>query len=266
MRTGEARTKIRQWFKKEKRTENIAVGKIELDREFKRYGRPYTEAQKIEVITNVAHRIGIQDLDDLYNTVGYGGMTITKLSPKLRDEFDRVVKPEETPVTEAELIRAIAAVKPKKGSTGVVIDGVEGLAFKFAKCCNPLPGDNLIGFITKGYGVSIHKRDCPNVIGNIANPNYAGRWVAAYWESGEVDANVFEAALSVFAEPGIRLLADITSALADMKVSLTGIDTHMVNDNQIAVNLTVACKNLEHLKSILSRLRSVPHVDNVIRK
>jgi (p)ppGpp synthetase, RelA/SpoT family len=268
VRTGEARTKIRQWFKKERRTENIAVGKIELDREFKRYGRGYTEAQKVEVITNVAHRIGIQDLDDLYNTVGYGGLPITKLSPKLRDEFDRVVKPEEAPITEAELIRTITTIapKPKKGGAGVVIDGVEGLAFKFAKCCNPLPGDSLIGFITKGYGVSIHKRDCPNVSNSLSNPDYAGRWVAAHWDGGETDTNVFIAALCVFAEPDIRLLADITSALADMKVSLTGIDTRAVNDNQIAVSLTVACKNLDHLKAIQSRLRSVPHVDNVVRK
>ncbi len=266
VRTGEARTKIRQWFKKEKRTENIAVGKIELDREFKRYSRPCTEAQKAEILTNVAHRIGIQELDDLYNTVGYGGMPVAKLSPKLRDEFDRIVKPEETPITEAELIKTVAPLKPKRGGAGVIIDGVEGLAFKFAKCCNPLPGDNLIGFITKGYGVSIHKRDCPNVTGSVLNPDYAGRWVAAHWDGGVTDTNVFVAALCVFAEPDIRLLADITSALADMKVSLTGIGTRMIDDSQIAVNLTVACKNLDHLKSIQSRLRTVPHVDNVVRK
>ncbi len=266
VRTGEARTKIRQWFKKEKRTENIAGGKIELDREFKRYSRPCTEAQKAEILTNVAHRIGIQELDDLYNTVGYGGMPVAKLSPKLRDEFDRIVKPEETPITEAELIKTVAPLKPKRGGAGVIIDGVEGLAFKFAKCCNPLPGDNLIGFITKGYGVSIHKRDCPNVTGSVLNPDYAGRWVAAHWDGGVTDTNVFVAALCVFAEPDIRLLADITSALADMKVSLTGIGTRMIDDSQIAVNLTVACKNLDHLKSIQSRLRTVPHVDNVVRK
>lgn len=266
VRTASARTKIRQWFKKEKRAENIAVGKIEIDREFKRFGRPYTEAQKLEVLTNVAHRIGIQELDDLYNTIGYGGMPIAKLAPKLRDEFDRVVKPEEAPpVTEADLMRAIAAQKTKKSSGGIIIDNVEGLSFKIAKCCNPLPGDNLIGFITKGFGVSIHKRDCRNVTENIGKPEYATRWVSAHWDQSADDANVFEAGITVVAVPDIRLLADITMALADMKVSLTGIETH-TEGTRIIVNLTVACKNLDHLKSISARLKGVPHVESVERK
>lgn len=268
VRTSEARTKIRQWFKKEKRSENIAMGKIEIDRELKRFGRPYTEAQKHEVLTNVAHRLGIKEVVDLYNTVGYGGLPMAKLVPKLREEFDRVVKPEESapqPVTEADLVRQIASHKPKKSGGGVIIDNVEGVAFKFAKCCNPLPGDLLIGFITKGFGVSVHKRDCPNVTENIDKPEYATRWVPAHWDHSAADASLFEAGISVVAHPHIRLLADITMALADMKVSLTGIDSH-TEGAHIIVNLTVSCKNLDHLKSILARLGGVPHVESVTRR
>lgn len=268
VRTSEARTKIRQWFKKEKRAENIAVGKIEIDREFKRFGRPYTEAQKNEILTNVAHRIGIQELDDLYNTIGYGGMSMAKLVPKLRDEFDRVIKPEETPppVTEADIVRQIQQTQQKKKSGGgVIIDGVEGLAFKFAKCCNPLPGDRLIGFITKGFGVSIHKRDCSNVTENYDKPEFASRWVPAHWDQIVGDGNLFEAGITVVARQDIRLLADITMQLADMKVSLTGIDSH-TEGAHIIVNLTVSCKNLDHLKSILARLGGVPHVESVTRR
>lgn len=173
VKTGEARNKIRQWFKKEKRSENIVMGKAEIDREFRRYGRPYTEAQKQEIITGVASRMGIQDADDFYNTIGYGGLSVTKLSMKLRDEFFRVVTVE-TPPASAVTAADVATKPRKKHSGGVIIDGVEGCSVKFAHCCNPLPGDNIIGFITKGFGVSVHKRNCPNILSIYDKPDLAG--------------------------------------------------------------------------------------------
>ena len=262
VRTGEARNKIRQWFKKEKRPENIAVGRTEVERELRRIGRPYTDAQKQEILLNVAKRIGIQDVDDLYNTIGYGGLTVSKITTKLKDEFERVVKVEPALVTEAD---QVPTVKHKKSNGGVVVDGVDGLSVKFSKCCNPLPGDPVIGFITKGYGISIHKQDCPNVISGLKNPTYINRWVNAYWESTAAqNVGEFEAQIRITAQPGIRLIADITMALADMKVSLLGIATHTRSDCT-QVELTVSCKNLDHFKSIVSRLRSVPNVEEVSR-
>ena len=262
VRTGEARNKIRQWFKKERRTENIAVGKSDVDREFRRYGRPFTEAQKTEILTNVSRRLGMTDPDDLFNTIGYGGITVQKISAKLRDEFDRVVKPEEEALPQT--AEQVVTQKRKKSSGGVVIDGVEGLAVKFAKCCNPLPGDPVIGFITKGYGISIHKQDCPNVISGLNNPIYANRWLNARWETAVSASNEFEAQIRIVAQPDIRLIADITMALADMKVSLLGITTRNRDDCTI-VELAVTCRNLDHFRSIMSRLRSVPKVESVSR-
>ncbi|MBE6636772.1 MAG: bifunctional (p)ppGpp synthetase/guanosine-3',5'-bis(diphosphate) 3'-pyrophosphohydrolase [Ruminococcaceae bacterium] len=262
VRTGEARNKIRQWFKKEKRPENIAVGRSEVERELRRIGRPYTEAQKQEILLNIAKRIGIQDVDDLYNTIGYGGLTVSKIATKLKDEFERVVKVEVAPITE---IDQVTTVKHKKSNGGVVVDGVDGLSVKFSKCCNPLPGDPVIGFITKGYGISIHKQDCPNVISGLNNPVYLNRWVNAYWENtASQNVGEFEAQIRITAQPDIRLIADITMALADMKVSLLGITTHTRSDCT-QVELTVSCKNLDHFKSIVSRLRSVPNVEEVSR-
>ena len=262
VRTGEARNKIRQWFKKERRTENIAVGKSDVDREFRRYGRPFTEVQKTEILTNVSRRLGMTDPDALFNTIGYGGITVQKISAKLRDEFDRVVKPEEEALPQT--AEQVVTQKRKKSSGGVVIDGVEGLAVKFAKCCNPLPGDPVIGFITKGYGISIHKQDCPNVISGLNNPIYANRWLNARWETAVSASNEFEAQIRIVAQPDIRLIADITMALADMKVSLLGITTRNRDDCTI-VELAVTCRNLDHFRSIMSRLRSVPKVESVSR-
>ena len=261
VRTGEARNKIRQWFKKEQRPENINVGRIEVEREFKRIGKPYTEAQKNEILLNVAKRIGIQDIEDLYNTIGYGGITVSKIGAKIKDEFDRVVKDEAPAIIDASDVQT---VKRKKSNGGVIVDGVEGLSVKFSKCCNPLPGDSVIGFITKGYGISIHKQDCPNVVSGLNNPAYIDRWVNARWESTTSHGGEFEAQIRIIAQPGIRLIADITMALADMRVALLGITTHNRSDCTI-VELTVSCKNLDHFKSILSRLRSVDNVEEVMR-
>ncbi len=260
VRTGEARNKIRQWFKKERRAENILVGKYEIDRELKRVGRPYTDEQRTEILTNVAKRLGITGPDDLYNTIGYGGLTVSKISAKLRDEFDRVVKVEEELPKTAE---QVVTQKRKKSNGGVIIDGVDGLSVKFAKCCNPLPGDPVIGFVTKGYGISIHKMDCQNVISGFDNPNYINRWLKARWEEAQ-PVSEFEAHIHIVAQTNIRLIADVTMALADMKVSLLGITTRNRGDNTI-IELTVSCKNLDHFKSITSRLKAVPNVESVTR-
>ncbi len=259
VRTGEARNKIRQWFKKEKRTENIAVGKAEIDREFRRYGRPYTETQKNEIVTAVAGRLGMSSADDFYNTVGFGGLSVTKLSMKLRDEFLRVTADNSPKTLTAEEV----AVKPsKKHSGGVVIDGVEGLAVKFARCCNPLPGDSIVGFITKGYGVSVHKSNCPNILSSEGKPELSDRIVSAHWEqpSPGSEGDSFDAYIRVTAEPSLTLIADIARALADMRVSLHQISTKKQGEHALQVSLTVSCRGSDHLRTILAKLRTVPGV------
>ena len=268
VKTSEARTKIRSWFKKEKRPENIVAGKAIIDSELKKAGRGYTEAQKTEIVTNVGKRIGFASPDDLYNTLGYGGLQISKLSLKLREEFDRVVKITEPEVTEI-TAEQIKTVQPKniKSNGGIVVDGEYGCLVKFARCCNPLPGDDVIGFVTKGYGVSIHKCDCPNAINGRKNEETASRWIEAHWETGTSNTqnDMYEADLRIYVFDRMGILADISVALADMKVYILQINTIKdSNDNDI-VNLKVSCKNVEHYRSIVSRLKSIKGVVDVVR-
>lgn len=269
VKTSEARTKIRQWFKKEKRSENITVGRNEIDKEFKRYNRPYTEDQKEEILSNVAERIGINSAEDLYNTVGYGGLTVSKLAGKLRDEFDRVIKVEAEPeILDIESIATKVIPKNKKTVSCVLVDGIDDCYVKFARCCNPVPGDKLIGFITKGYGISIHKRDCPNVVDKNGDPLNSERWVAASWQSGIGD-NLFEAMLQISAENRTEsrgtLISDITAALADMKVSILQINTQKKSDREILLSMVISCRSLEHVEMIVKRLRSIKSVEKVER-
>ena len=186
---------------------------------------------------------------------------------KLRDEFERVVGVEEAP-KEALKVEKIATKPHKKNKGGVIVDGVDGCEVKFARCCNPLPGDDIIGFITKGFGISIHKCDCPNIIVAENNPENKGRFVSASWEENAgkstSEGNLFEAILQVFAEQDMMLLANLTLALADMRVSLHQINTQ-TKQNGIVVNMTVGCRDIDHFKSIMARLRSVSHVIDVKR-
>lgn len=268
VKTGEARSKIRQWFKREQRSENIVVGRDELARELRKYNRQFTESQLDTIAGNVAARIGIKTAEDLYNTIGYGGLSVTKIAGKLRDEFDRVVAPEEEemPITDISQIKVAEPHKHHHGN-GIIIDGAAGCQVKFAKCCNPLPGDNVVGFITKGFGVSIHKADCPNVLAGMKKPEDHDRWVSAYWETASPfeRAAVYEANLQIYANDELGLLAHITTALADMRVSILNINSQKCSDGSMILNISVACKNTDHVVSIVSRLKQIAGVVDVKR-
>ena len=262
VRTGEARAKIRQWFKKERRAENILLGKTEIDRELRNYGGRLTEEQRAEILTHVAARVGIQSIDDLYNTVGYGGMTVSRLASKLRDEFDRVVRV--TDETEEVQIKTTTIPSSKKGTGRVIVDGASGCEVKFARCCNPLPGDAIIGFVTVGHGISIHKAECPNVKRNFDSPAYSERWVAAMWEEGETQHSEFEAALVLATQDRVGMLADVTTAFAEMHISLLHLNTQQTDDGAI-LQVRISCKSLSHLQSVMAKLRSIRGVNSVER-
>ncbi len=270
VRTSEARAKIRQWFKKEKRAENIKIGQEELDREFARFRIRPTEAQKQEIVGKIARRLGMKDAEDLYNTIGYSGIAISKVITKLKDEYERVVTPEdEIPLTEAEQVPTQKNKKIRSDS-GIIVDGEYGCAIKFAKCCNPLPGDPVIGFITKGYGISIHKRDCPNVLNGMKDVEATDRYVRAEWDRDAVKGTgagktLFEAMIQIYAENDMTLLANVTTALADMKVSLLSINMKKRTDTDVILSLTIGCKNIEHYNSIVAKLRSIHHVHSITR-
>ena len=269
VRSGEARNKIKQFFKKERRAENIAVGKTELEREIKRYGRSYTETQKNEIMRNLANRLSLPDVEDLYNNIGYGGLAVSKIAVKLRDEFMRVVAPQ----TETAPTLNVTPAKPSRyeksardNADSVIVDSVEGCTVKFAKCCNPLPGDNIIGYITRGYGVSIHKYDCPNAQAGLSRQEDKDRWVVASWSEklGVRNFGNFEAMLSIFATYSPHIIADITLALNDMKVAVTSIQTRE-NEGEMVITVGIKCSGVEHLRNIISGLHRIKGVREVSR-
>ncbi len=269
VKTSEARSKIRQWFKKETRSENIVVGKSIADGEIRKYSARLGEAQRAEICAAVAPLMGFASVDDLYNTLGYGGLSLSKLTAKIREEINKLqaTEAQSQQVTDEDIV-----IKPKpkhlKSNSGIIVDGESGCQVKFAKCCNPLPGDDVIGFITKGYGISIHKKDCPNVTDGMKKSENADRWVEANWEEAEgrdASKNVYEALLQVYTEDRIGILADIAVALSDMKVSILQVNSQKCNSGEGIINLKVSCKNTEHYNSIVSRLKTLNGVNRVTR-
>lgn len=268
VKTGQARSKIRQWFKKEKRTENIQVGKAEVEREIKRINRNVSDEEISEIVLTIGKRVGIQSVDDFYNTIGFGGISLSRFIPKIKDEIERLRADDEAPLTtEDELAKVkLTSNKRIRKNGGIIIDGEAGYQVKFAKCCNPLPGDRIVGFITRGFGVSVHKADCPNVVASRGNEDNLARWVRAEWEQTQsAQSPIYEAAIQIMADDEIGVLAGISMALADMKVSISQINTQTVKDGNMAINIVVGCRDVAHYDSIVSRLRSVPKVNTVRR-
>ena len=245
-----------------------------MDAEIKKISPRLGESKRTEIVSIVAQRIGFNTADDMYNAIGYGELTVIKVMRKLQDAIATVLAEDTAEATpapvEMTVEQVVTAQRPRhlRSNSGIVVDGQEGCAVKFARCCNPLPGDDVIGFVTKGYGISIHKQDCPNVIQGIANPDLKDRWVKAWWESSGDRAetqSVYEALLQVHTMDTVGVLADITNVLADMKVSILQINSQKANGGRAIINLKISCKNVEHYNSIVSRLRSIIHVIDVVR-
>ena len=270
VKTGQARSKIRQWFKKERRTENIQVGRSEVEKEIKKLYKQITESQINDIVTTISKRVGINNADDFYNTLGFGGISLQRFLPKIKDEIEKLRAEDEAPLTTEEELNKIklAAQNNKriKSSGGIIIDGEAGYQVKFAKCCNPLPGDKIVGFVTRGFGVSVHKADCPNVIASRGNEDNLGRWVRAEWEINESNnSSTYEAMIQIVTEDGIGVLAAISLALADMKVYISQINAQTSRTGDNIINVVVGCRNVSHYDAIVNKLRSVPNVISVKR-
>ncbi|MBE6588662.1 MAG: bifunctional (p)ppGpp synthetase/guanosine-3',5'-bis(diphosphate) 3'-pyrophosphohydrolase [Ruminococcaceae bacterium] len=268
VKTSAARSKIRAWFKKEKRADNILVGKASVDSEIKRHRKSCSETQRDEIVTAISSHFGFNSPDDLYNAIGYGGVSITKFARRIQEECERVIKIEEPVLQEPVKIPVVSKPKNVKSDSGIIVDGEVGCMVKFAKCCNPLPGDPVIGFVTKGFGISIHKQDCPNVVQSQKNPENEERWKAARWEGSATQGNgasIYEALLQIYVDDRIGMLADITTTLADMRVSILQLNVTARGNESSIVNLKIGCKNIDHCNFIVSRLRGLRGVDNILR-
>lgn len=266
VKTSEARTKIRAWFKKERREENIITGKEELEREFKRNLINVPENELEDFVLNLAKRQHINTLEDFYAAIGYGGVLLSRLMPRVKEEFQKTYRSAAEEEKKAALLpqqTAAADKKPGKPTSGVIVEGLDSCLVKFAKCCNPLPGDPIVGFITRGYGVSIHKQDCVNVLNSPAENE--GRWVRAEWASN-VTSEKFKSTIDITSQPRDTLLADVTILLSNMHIPMHALVAKESKDHSvILIQVTVEVNGVDQLSYLLNSLRAIKGVEDVRR-
>ena len=258
VKTSEARSKIRNWFKKERREDNVAEGKIEVEREFRRsYIRLPDDEMKV-FLQRIAERQHFDTVDDFYAAIGYGGVSLIRMMPHIKDEYNKIVKASAPP--------EIVLTQPKKrvkSSEGVIVEGIDNCLVKFSRCCNPLPGDDIIGFITRGHGVSIHTRACSNVPKDLENCGDKERWINAYWDSSVKED--FRATLMISCLNRVGMLADISVQLANMHVMINDINTRNFKDGRSTFSMTITVSGIEHLKSVAAKLERIDGVLSVER-
>ena len=255
VQTGEARTKIRTWFKRERRDENISHGKTELERELSRNLVRLPEEQMQALLEAEARRQHCNTVEDLYAAIGYGGVLLSKLVPRLKEEYLRILRESETLTPE----QVVPTAPKKTNNGGVVIEGVDNCLVKFSRCCNPLPGDNIIGFITRGNGVSIHKQDCVNVTVD-KEPE---RWVNCHWEDSI--RSDFKATFYIDAYDRPDLLSDVLAQLSSMHIALHSVSAREADNDMAVIEATIAANSVDQLNMVLARVARVPSVISVKR-
>ncbi len=261
VKTSGARNKIRSWFKKERRDENILEGKLEVEREFRRNFIRLTDDDYERFVSEIAQRQRFSNNDDFYAAIGYGGVSLNKMMPHIKDEYVKMFRQTEEP--KEDIIKVTKPQKRTKSKDGVIIEGIDNCLIKFSKCCSPLPGDNIIGFITRGHGVSIHKRDCSNVPKVIELAPEPERWIAASWDSNVKEE--FTATLSIICLDRVGLMADVSKVIADMRVMIYGINTQSRKDGRASLELTIAVNGIEHLQSVMAKILKINGILDVER-
>ncbi len=266
VKSGSARTKIKQWYKKERREENIIRGREMLEDELKHNDLSLDDVLDEEVISPILKRLSFNAVEDLYAAIGYGGVTVARVANRLRDELKNVNSERKTAldkVNQAAERREEKAKKEAKAVHGILVEGLDNCLVKFSRCCTPVPGDDIIGFITRGQGVSIHRRDCSNYQQRLKQPESEQRWIKVSWSREITDSYV--TTISIASKDRSGLVMDIATVLNALNAKVRTLSSRDIGSGLALTVITLEVKNAGELKYIMSRLSSIPGVSGVTR-
>ena len=268
-RSSNARSKIRQWFKRERRDENIVNGRSSFESELRRCGVTLKELTAEENLPVILKKLSFKSLDDMYAAIGYGGVTSLKLIGRLREDIQRILhqhqaeRQAEVPVEgQPEVTRPAVPVR-EHSEQGIVVQGLSNCLVKFSKCCSPVPGDEIVGFITRGYGVSVHRKDCPNADPARRPPEEAGRWIKVSW--GGKTRESYRTNLQVVSKDRPNLLVDISTILSAAKVHVSSLNARSTADGFALISLAVDVSDSQQLQAVMRRLEQISGVMRVTR-
>ena len=253
--SNQARIKIKQWFKREKRDENIVRGKTSFDAELRHIGVDPDLIQNDDVLPLVLKKVSFECLDDMYAAIGYGGLTAAKAVGRIRDDLTKASRS----LAPKPLMRQET---PAVNASGVIVEDIGSCMIKFSRCCTPVPGDEIIGFITKGYGVSVHRKDCPNAK-SAQDPAQKGRWVKVTW--AETPDALFSTSLEIEADDRDGLMLDVATILTSLRLRTSEMSARSVGGGTAIVCLRFGVHNLTELENVRTRLRGISGVHNVER-
>lgn len=253
-----AKTKIQQWFKKAQREENIEKGKDIIEKDIKKLGMKHSDLFKPEWVQIALDRYKYNSTDDMYASVGFGAISATKIIARLLEEYRKEHKEEDLEKTITELVNKKSLTKPSK--TGVVVEGIDNCLVKLSKCCNPLPGDQIVGYITKGRGVSVHRTDCVNVKDLISEES---RMIDVYWASEAKSS--YSVDICVYANDRQGLLSDVIKEITAAKFNILGVNTKTTKERIAIIDVTVELENIEALNRVIRTLMKIDSVYDVKR-
>lgn len=259
IKTTKAKSKIQSWFKKEQRSENIEKGKDLIEKEIKRIGISHDELFKQDYINAALDRYKFKNLEEMYASVGFGAISQVKIISRMLEEYRKSHKEENIEQKIEELTNKRKNIKPS--STGVVVKGIDNCLVKLSKCCNPVPGDNIIGYITKGRGVSVHRTDCVNVKDLLKEED---RIIDVYWYTEK--AASYNVDITVYANDRSGLLAEVIQVLSNLKTKLIGLNSKATKEHIATIEISIEVENIEELNKVLKELRKVDSVYEVTRK
>ena len=271
-KSNEARSKIRQWFKKEKRDENIANGRSAFDAELRHCGIAMKDVLDPEFLPVLLKKVAYPTLDDLYAAIGYGGFTAQKAVSRIQGELQRRQQQRQQEQMLAEAVTeskedpkpADTPKQPKavKSEQGIIVEGLDNCLVKFSKCCTPVPGDDIVGFITRGYGVSVHRADCPNA-SEEKRKEQPGRWIHVSWGTDTNDS--YPTTIEAVCKDRLNLLLDISSALSTTKTFVLGLNTRSTEDGFAIIRIEIQIKDGAQLSTLMNKLHQISGVLQVNR-
>ncbi|MBO6040848.1 MAG: bifunctional (p)ppGpp synthetase/guanosine-3',5'-bis(diphosphate) 3'-pyrophosphohydrolase, partial [Oscillospiraceae bacterium] len=266
VKSGSARTKIKQWYKKERPEENILRGRSMLEDELRHMGVALDEALSQEILHPVMKKLSFNEEDDLYAAIGYGGITAIRVANRLRDDV-KSAKPDHRSaiekVNDAAERREQQAKRSGKAVHGILVEGLDNCLIKFSRCCTPVPGDDIVGFITRGQGVSIHRKDCQNYLNRDTSPENEGRWIRVEWADSISD--IYVTTITISSKDRNGLVMDIATVLNSMNAKVRNLSSRSVGYGQAVTVISLEVKNVSELRYIMNRLAGVAGVSRVQR-
>lgn len=261
VQTNEARSKIRSWFKKEKREENIVEGKAEIDRMFRRHRINIPEEKRSEFLQDDFRRHNCETLDDFYASIGYGGISLDKIMPRLKDKYQKLYG-EQNDFEKASILRS-----KSNGDNSIILDQIKNVEKKFAQCCNPLPGDEIVGFITRGHGISVHATRCPNyrAVLQRGDVEELKRWCNIKWSDDTSSSSQLQTSFEVIASDRVGLVHDITEMLLEARISMVHSSSRNLKNGNALFECTVIIANTDQLKNLFEKIKKVKGVISVDR-